>query len=245
MIDWHARFLQQAAWTRRMREYLFDRSGIARVRRVLEVGSGTGAILGELGPGAFTIDGIDHDPLRLFEAQRHVGRARFVCGDALALPYAARTFDVVFCHYLLLWVGDPLRALREMARVTRPGGYVLALAEPDYVHRIDQPPALAALGRWQTESLLRQGADPGIGSRLAGLFREAGLTIIECGPYQPPPADPGDDEMEWAVLEHDLAGLVPQPELDRLKSVDHQARSRGERLLHIPTYFAFGQVSPD
>ena len=242
MIDWHARFLQQAAWTRPLRDYLFEHSGLDGTSRVLEVGCGTGAILAELGGRAACLHGMDHDLLRLHEAQRRVPGAHLQCGDALALPYPAQGFDVSFCHYLLLWVADPLGALREMKRVTRPGGYVLALAEPDYLQRVDQPPELAPLGRWQTEALRRQGADPGLGLRLADLFHQAGIGIIETGPLRAQPAPPADAQLEWAVLEHDLAGLVPQAELARLKSIDENARAQGQRILQVPTYFAFGRT---
>ena len=242
MMDWHARFLQQAAWTRPLRDYLFERSGLDGNSRVLEVGCGTGAILAELDGRAASVHGMDHDLLRLHEAQRHVPGAHLLCGDALALPYPAQTFDVTCCHYLLLWVADPLRALREMSRVTRPGRYVLALAEPDYLQRVDRPVALAPLGRRQAESLRRQGADPGLGLHLANLFRQAGIEIIESGPLQAQPAAPADAQLEWAVLEQDLAGLVPQAELARLKSIDQKARAQGRRILQVPTYFAFGRA---
>ena len=71
-----------------------------------------------------------------------------------------------------------------MKRVTKSSGYVLALAEPDYTARIDQPDELVALGKWQNELLQRQGADIGLGVRLAGLFFRAGIKIIETGAIQ-------------------------------------------------------------
>ena len=37
-------------------------------------------------------------------------------------PFTNASFDLTFCHYLLLWLKDPLSAIKEMKRVTRPGG---------------------------------------------------------------------------------------------------------------------------
>jgi SAM-dependent methyltransferase len=245
MIDWHARYLQQAAWTRPLREYLFKRAGLARARRVLEVGCGTGAILSDLTASSAFIHGLDRDLGSLTEAQCHAAQAHLTCGDALALPFYDKSFDVTFCHYLLLWVADPLRALLEMKRLTRPGGAILALAEPDYAGRVDRPEALAPLGRWQSESLRRQGANPDLGSHLANLFAQAGLKIVETGTLggqegrRPSPAE---RDLEWAVLEADLAGFVPAEEITRLKAVDERAWVHGERRLYVPTYFAYGQV---
>lgn len=241
VIDWHARFLQQAAWTRPLRDYLFARGGLGQARRVLEVGCGSGAILGEFAGRPPAIHGLDHDLARLRQARRYAAQAQLACAEALALPYPDGVFDLSFCHFFLLWAGKPLQALREMRRVTRPGGCVLALAEPDYLHRSDRPPALAPLGRLQNEALRRQGADPGLGVRLAALFRQAGLRIIESGPLQSAP-DHVDAQMEWAVLESDLAGQIPREELERWKSLDERARAEGQRVLQVPTYFAFGRV---
>ncbi len=113
---------------------------------------------------------------------------------------------------------------------------------------------MAPLGRWQAESLKNQGADPGVGKRLADLFREAGIIPIETGPlgedfhsdnrlqrWESTQVS-SDHVLEWAVLVADLAGLVPADELRRMKLVDDQAWERGERVLHVPTYFAWGKV---
>jgi SAM-dependent methyltransferase len=243
-MDWHSRFLQQAAWTRDLRAYLFERAGLTRARRVLEVGCGTGAILSGLATPA-VIHGLDLDPLRLVEAHWHIPSAALTCGNALALPYPSGGCDITFCHFLLLWVHDPLLALLEMKRVTSPGGAILALAEPDYNSRLDKPAALAPLGRWQAESLRRQGADPGLGSRLATLFRQAGIQPIETGTLdkgmESLPA-PAERALEWAVLEADLAGWIPAQEIRRMKALDKQAWRQGTRRLHVPTHFAWGKV---
>ena len=245
-VNWHARFLQQASWTGALRDYLFDRAGLAQARRVLEVGCGTGAVLSGLASPA-AVHGLDRDPGRLVQAHRHVPAAGLVCADALTLPYPSACFDITFCHFLLLWVGDPLRSLLEMRRVTRPGGSILALAEPDYTARVDRPAALAPLGALQTEALRRQGADPGMGGRLADLFHRAGIPLIETGTLQEdeghPPAA-ADRELEWAVLESDLGGAVPAGELRRFKELDRAAWERGERSLYVPTYFAWGLLTP-
>jgi len=241
MIDWHTRFIQQAAWTRPLRDYIFERCGLDKASRLLEVGCGTGAILADLKERSLLVHGIDLDPLRLAQAQRVVPAVRLLRGDALALPYADGAFDVVFCHFLLLWVRDPLQALQEMRRVTRSGGYVMALAEPDYLHRVDRPLSLVAAGRLQTAYLRHQGADPGLGQRLSALFRQAGIEIIETGQLQAAGAASSDGQPEWDVLEADLAGMASPALLEEWRSIDQRARAQGRRVLHVPTYFAFGR----
>jgi ubiquinone/menaquinone biosynthesis C-methylase UbiE len=242
-MNWHTRYTQQANWTRELREYLFQRSGMMTAERVLEVGCGTGAILGEIRTRA--LHGLDLQPAALKEARIHAPAACLTCGEAMSLPYPDDCFEITYCHYLLLWVADPQKALAEMKRITRPGGNVLALAEPDYRARVDEPTELAVLGRWQTESLRMQGADPSLGGRLAEYFYQAGIELVETGAIQ----SQGDEaptsvewELEWAVLENDLVGYVPAEEIQRLKELDEGARVRGERILHVPTFFAWGRV---
>jgi SAM-dependent methyltransferase len=242
-MNWHQRYTQQATWTRDLRAYLFEKAGLANTRRVLEAGCGTGAILRKLVSPA-SLYGLDINTVSLEECQIHVPRAQLVQGNAISLPCSNQAFDIVYCHFLLLWVHDPLQALKEMKHVTKPGGHIIAFAEPDYSQRIDKPNELIPLGEWQTESLKRQGADPGFGSRLAESFFEAGIKINETGTIQGVDKEPSPEEweMEWAVIESDLAGVVPGADIQKMKTLDRQARAKGERVLHVPTYFAWGQV---
>lgn len=242
-MDWHPRYLQQAKWTRDLRRYLFDQAGLNHASRVLEVGCGTGAVLSEL-PSHISIHGVDIDRLALAQCRVHAPNASLVEGSALQLPYISGGFDIVYCHFLLLWVKNPLQALLEMKRAAKPGGQVIAFAEPDYTSRRDEPHELISLGQWQTEALRRQGADPGLGARLADLFFQAGIQLLETGPIQNGGSEPSskDWETEWAVIESDLAGLVPSQEFQKMKRLDRQARAHGERVLSIPTYFAWGQT---
>jgi SAM-dependent methyltransferase len=157
--------------------------------------------------------------------------ARLTQGDALSLPYAAGCFDLVLCHFLLLWISDPVHAVAEMRRVTRPGGSVLALAEPDYGGRIDYPKDLEVLGDWQRFALQRQGADPQIGRRLGEIFNRAGIKLIEAGVLGGQwHAKPTRQEwaLEWSVLLSDLQALSgTEIEEEKLKSCARWTGSPG------------------
>jgi SAM-dependent methyltransferase len=243
---WHRRFLQQAGWTRDLRQYLYRRAKVPTARRILEVGCGTGALTAEW--SALTsalIVGLDCSAPHLEFARQHDAATPFTQGDARALPYSSGVFDATYCHYLLLWVHDPLAVLAEMRRVTRRGGAVLALAEPDYGARIDYPPGLEPLGRWQYEALKRQGAEPETGRRLGALFARAGLQTVETGvlggQWQGLP-EPEVWEAEWTVLQADLQGWVSPDILAQLSTAEAAAWQRGERVLFVPTFYAWGQV---
>jgi len=242
-MDWHARYLQQAKWTRDLRTYLFNKAGLDEASRALEVGCGTGAILSEL-PAHLSLHGLDLDPAALAQCRIHTPAAALLRGDALQLPYSDEIFDIVYCHFLLLWVKDPFQVLLEMKRVAKPGASVIAFAEPDYTARVDEPFELSELGAWQTQSLRRQGADPGFGARLAETFFQAGIKLIETGTIQSVEGEPSAEEWEneWAVIESDLAGMVSSEDLHKTKILDQEARGRGERVLHVPTYFAWGRT---
>ncbi|MDP1546675.1 MAG: class I SAM-dependent methyltransferase [Anaerolineales bacterium] len=239
-MNWHTRYLQQAAWTRDLRNYLFDKAGLDGAERILEVGCGTGAVLRELNTPA-PLHGLDLEPASLTQCRIHAPAASLTLGDAHSLPYPDKSFDIVYCHFLLLWVSDPLQVVREMARV---GKTVLALAEPDYGQRVDKPAALQPLGERQTQALIRQGANPFFGALLAETFHRAGITLLETGPIQGAEAKRSlwEWENEWAVIEADLAGFVPGEDIQKMKLLDEQARGRGERVLHVPTFFAWGKT---
>lgn len=243
-MDWSNRYRQQARWTAQLRHYLFMKAGLSVASRSLDVGCGTGAVMVDL-PSDFYRHGVDIHFSSLLEAGGVVGDANLAVADGFYLPYANSVFDVTYCHFFLLWVENPIQVLLEMRRVTRSGGAVLALAEPDYGGRIDYPEGLAQLGLWQTQSLHKQGADPQIGRKLAGMFNKVGLRQVEAGVIggEWRKEVPGNDfDLEWQVLEEDLALHVSEEQFRSMKKLDASARSRGERILYVPTFYAWGIV---
>ena len=256
--EWYAWYTTQAGWTRQTRQWLCREAGLTQARAILEVGCGTGVIAGELARlGAARVVGLDLKRSILDFASRQGGGVAYVQGDAHALPFSDGAFDAVVCHYLLLWLADPAQGVREMARVARSGGCVLACAEPDYGGRVDHPPELVPLGRLQAESLRCQGAEPEMGRRLGEIFAAAGLrttvgTMAGRWRLPGPSMKKGSEaaspdagfEAEWAMRERDLAGLLPAEELSRLRSVDRQALADGRRILFVPTFYALGRKMP-
>ncbi len=244
-INWQARFEQQAGWTAQVRAYLYDLVKIHQAGRVLETGCGTGAILRDLpavtSARVFGID-IRRDFLRI--AQSSQPSLRLAAANVYSLPFAPGSFDVCLCHFFLLWV-DPAQALAEMRRVTRSGGKILALAEPDYGGRIDYPPELESLGQHQAAALQEQGADPRAGRKLAALFHQAGLVDVftgVVGGFWASVPSQEDIDLEWQVLRHDLAGRLNPTDLELAEHQDRQAWASATRILYIPTFYAAGAV---
>lgn len=251
--DWHRRYVQQALWTASLRQYVYDALHLEGAVRLLEVGCGTGAISADLQrrfSGTNTapvplLHGLDIDRSSLQFAHQNDPNTCFTCADALRLPYAGQAFDASLCHYFLLWMRQPEATLGELLRVTRPGGFVAALAEPDYGGRIDYPPALAELGKMQAAALTAQGADTHMGRKLAGLFARAGLKDVHTGllggEWSAPPT-PEAWQSEWDTLQKDMGHLLSTGELEILRDIDAAAWQRGERVLFVPTFYAYGRV---
>ncbi len=244
LADWHQRYLQQSQWTQAIRRHLLTESDIHPSDRILEVGSGTGAVLTQV---AAEYDsrtfGIDINIRSLDFSRKKNPDFILAQADGHHLPFQDNAFAISYCHYLLMWVEDPLAVLGEMQRVTRPGGSVIALAESDYAARIDYPPPLDRLGELQTHSLVSQGVDIRMGRQLGNLFNQAGLDEIETGVLGARwhgESAANVDKTEWATLRSDLEGVLTETELDYYQKVDTQAREKAERVLFIPTFYAIG-----
>ncbi len=245
LSGWHQRYLQQARWTESLRTYLYQKTGLRQASRVLDVGCGTGVLERELSASiAKPPFGLDINNTALEFAHEYAPGSSYTVGDGTRLPFGEATFDACLCHFYLLWVRQVKQAVGEMARVTRPGGYVLALAEPDYGGRVDYPEELAQAGKWQGEALLEQGADPLMGRKLRSLFSKAGLGDTEVGVLGAQwvnNASDQDVELEWQVLASDLAN---NPEFtEQVKILDIEARRTQQRILFVPVFYAIGKVS--
>ena len=235
-------FVRQAAWTRAVRSQLYRRVNLLRARRVLDVGCGSGVVTEELAARTRgQVIAIDVDAAMIAAARARGGRAVYQEGDACRLPFPDGHFDVVVCHFLLMWVDDPARAVCEMARVTRPGGAVLVCGEPDYGGRVDWPDL--PIGQWQAAALQRRGADPFIGRKLRALLQQAGLDVdVGIIPSLWDTAALRENfAAEWALLERDVVGLVDEAAFQRAKDTAWRAIEEGTRLVFMPVFFGLGR----
>ncbi len=245
--EWFDRFSAQTEWSAGVRQYLFTQYPHLKHGNVLEVGCGPGAVIASLKEEQqIPILGLDIRRDFLEHARLAHPEIPFIQADAHRLPFASDAFDLCVCHYLLLWVQDPLQVLREMRRITRAHGVVAVLAEPDYSARVDQPAALKKAGDIQNQALAAQGANVSAGRQLAGWMHAAGFVNPEVGQITPPPAaQPTDYYLrEWAMLERDLADAdvldqrISHDDINRLRVLNQQAAEDGTRHFHIPTYYA-------
>ncbi|HET6350427.1 MAG TPA: class I SAM-dependent methyltransferase [Candidatus Krumholzibacteria bacterium] len=142
-------------------------------KHILEVGAGTGRdslALARRGAHVVTIDYSDQS-LRLIRgvAGTELG---IVCGDALSLPFADESFDIVFHQGLLEHFRQPLELLRENNRVLRRGGYLLVDVPQRFHYYTLLKHALMTVNRWfagwETEFSARE---------LSGLMRAAGFEV--------------------------------------------------------------------
>ncbi|RPK55676.1 Demethylmenaquinone methyltransferase [Streptomyces sp. ADI96-02] len=154
--------------------------------RVLDVGCGPGTITADLAalvaPGRVTaVDAAAGilEQARAVSAGRGLDNVRFAVADVHALDFPDDSFDVVHAHQVLQHVGDPVRALREMRRVCRPGG-IVAARDSDYAAMAWYPES-AGLTAWQEvygRVARGNGGEPDAGRRLLSWARRAGFTDV-------------------------------------------------------------------
>jgi len=145
-IDWSDKcFRDMLVYQRKSAIHEYGRDRIASFyglhpgMTVMDVGCGLG-FLGRnywryFGEGGHYI-GVDVSPDLLERARKESsewadgGEVSFTVGNAYDLPFADSITDAVMCQTLLMHLQDPVRALREMIRVVKPGGVVIC-QEPD------------------------------------------------------------------------------------------------------------------
>ena len=113
--------------------YLYRRiSKLVRGKEVLELATGPGALAKRIAPVTKHMLATDYSEGMIAEAKKGAcpKNLRFEVADALSLPYADASFDAVVIVNALHLLPEPERALREMARVLRPDGVLIA---PNFV----------------------------------------------------------------------------------------------------------------
>jgi SAM-dependent methyltransferase len=154
--------------------------------RVLEVGCGSGVVVRDLAGlvgRRGEVVGVDTSRAVLAAARRLcrpvAGRARVALrvGDGTRLPFAAARFDVALAVTVVLHVAEPSAMVREMARVTRPGGRV-GLQDQDFGMVAVTHPDPALTDHILDGVVKHLYEEPYSGRRLPGLLRQAGLIDV-------------------------------------------------------------------
>lgn len=163
-------------------EYL--RPHLTETARLLDVGAGPGSITVDLAGVVSHVTAIEIDENALslargLAASRGLSNLDFAVEDVHALSFADDSFDIVHAHQVLQHVGDPVQALREMRRVTAPGG-VVAARDADYAGFIWFP-LLPELDHWldlYRRAARANGGEPDAGRRLLAWARAAGFDDV-------------------------------------------------------------------
>ncbi len=236
-----AYYASQAEWTASLRGYLYREIAIGTRHDALDVGCGGGRLTAELAAKVRgrTV-GCDVDPLAVAAARAAYPNLEFVACEPTRLPAADCSFDFVGCHFTLLWAHDPVALLVEMKRVTKPGGVVVALAEPDWGGFVEWPDF--GLRDLMATALAAKDADPLAGRKLRDWFVRAGLTPREVGLTGGPwYATPASLDATWAHHRWTLSGFVDERKLRVLERKARRAWEEGSRLVHLPLAWAIAE----
>lgn len=181
--------LRERWWDDSFTEFVKDTLQPRAGRRILDVGCGTGTAEVKLSRlrltqvELFAVDLlIDRVAQAHGAARSHNIDAHFAAADACRLPFAKASFDSVFCVAVLQHIGDVRSAVQEMARVTRPGGRIVAV-EPDNSARYfyssvdDGQRAHEAARRFFSALAEARGdlSDPAVGPQLPTMFSQSGI----------------------------------------------------------------------
>ena len=156
--------------TARLVDPLLDAAGVAAGTQVLDVGTGPGYAADRASERGAIVSGVDIAEEMVALARRRHGGIRFLRADAEDLPFPERSFDALVGNLAINHLPRPERAMREFARVVRPGGRI-------------------ALSAWDVPER----------TRFLGILRDALRECCVADPYEASRPDPfrfaDDDEL--------------------------------------------------
>jgi len=194
--------------------------------RILDLGCGTGIVarlLRERLGGAARITGADVSPAMITKARALAPELDWHEANAMALPFADHSFDLVLCQQMLQFVPDPELALREIRRVLVPGGRLILST---WRARPEQP-MYEALGRVAERHLGASNDKRWMMtvSRLRELFAATGFADVTFGTHTLV-----DHYADFPVrgstmaANHDVAGLSADELESKMQAIEADSR---------------------
>lgn len=257
--DWTREWMAQRTATR---ELGFLLPHLSPGLTVLDVGCGPGSItvgLAEIvAPGQVT--GMDIEPRQLAAAQqlaadRGIGNVRFQQGSVYELPFPDATFDVAVAHFVIEHVSEPLRALREVRRVLRPGG-IVAIKDPYYPAFTFRPETaeLRRFGELSEQVRRHNGASDRYAADLRAVLRDAGFLRTEATGGVENVAGSGPSSIGFAMMLQNQVrepafretvlgqGWATEAELDAISDASRGLASRDDLFGFVVYVCALGWV---
>ncbi|MCH8148403.1 MAG: methyltransferase domain-containing protein, partial [Planctomycetes bacterium] len=150
--------------------------------KVLDAGCGSGSMTRLMAKRTARghVTGVDLngkylDYAREVAQEEGIGNISFDTGDIFDLPFDDDSFDIVWSKYVLQWVNEPAKAVKEFKRVTRPGGHVVCCNFDNllvYNYPVDE--ALQS----DIESVISGLIDPYVGRKMYSMFLGEGMLDI-------------------------------------------------------------------
>lgn len=172
-----------------MTERLLVDAGVGPGMRVLDVGCGNGNVslllaklVGETGQiVGIDLDGPSLDLARERVCQLNLSNITFVQGDVCSLSPELGPFDAAVGRRVIMYLPDPVNAVRRIAATLRPGG-ILAFQEHDSTMvmapgRLMSFPLHELVNSWIRQTIEREGANVHMGFDLPFVLENAGLTL--------------------------------------------------------------------
>ncbi|MBI4265455.1 MAG: methyltransferase domain-containing protein [Acidobacteria bacterium] len=260
--------LRERWWNDDFTEFLTETLRPRPGNRILDVGCGEGIAevrLGRLQVSQLRLFGVDLMIERVMVARHetaaHNQRVGFACAEASRLPFCDNAFDSTFCVAVLQHVGDVAAAVREFARVTSPGGRIVAV-EPDNSARYAYSATPAGLRAFEMSARFFGALaasrgdliDAKVGPRLPALFARCGIEPLDVRLFpvsQTRLGVPSEDvwKRRRAVVEQaideaqaDAVRALGQEYLDLLTAYATEARAAGPSFVEIQNTMLFATV---
>lgn len=265
VLGTHARELDRLGFQHRVwsnaAHTLWERAGLVRGARVLDVGCGPGFAsfdLAQLVGVDGLVVGLDESGAFIEHAQgqarsRGLAQARFVVGDATdigagldSLDLGGARFDLAYCRWVLCFVSDPRAVLASIRDVLAPGA---ALCVQDYMEYgtmafAPEVPSFAPIVGALGDAIRSFGGDPDVMRRLPGLAREVGFEVAFLDRIQTPPARPGRLMWSWPATFWDVflprlveLGGVTQGQVDDFMHDWGEISGNPSAIMHLPPVY--------